>query len=263
MSRELIFAKLSMLTSPLIAIEALWDGDTTGWFICLNAITKDGQSHQLDVLSDGGDIRLFNGHVPPWPEAVAAKQLGNELAGRFGVEFYFPSPDHPEDNCPGWMERNKGYPCQRCGILLLQRPGCPWRGFCYHCHLEEEHELREAKWTPEQRAGPKCHICGNPATKELNGQLACADCFDKYEFYACEKCGNVTTIHKSISHSSLCSQCRIQLSIDSLTPAQKNTIRVAVAKGYFKGIQTVMAVMGCLLSDAVRVMHVLDGRNKR
>jgi hypothetical protein len=93
-SREVILANLNSLKSTPVAIQALWDGDTTGWFIRLSAIADNAQLYPLGDLSDGGDIRLFSGQVPPWPEAAAARQLGNELAGRFGAEFYFPSPDH-------------------------------------------------------------------------------------------------------------------------------------------------------------------------
>lgn len=260
MSREQILASVDSLKSIPIAIEALWDGDSTGWFVCFAAITADSQSHPLGVLSEGGDIRLFNGQVPPWPEAVAAQQLGNELAERFGAEFYFPSPENPEDDCPSWHDRTKGYPCRRCGILLLQRHPCPWRGICYHCHLAEEREQREAKWTPAQRAGPRCHICGNPATKELNGRPACAECFDKYEVYTCERCNGVTMIPKSIGHTSLCSQCELLTAIDLLTDAQRNTIRDAIAKGRIRGIQTAMALMRCSLQEANDVVHLLgDG----
>lgn len=257
MSREQILAKVDSLKSTPIAIEALWDGDSTGWFVCFAVITADSQTHPLGVLSDGGDIRLFNGEVPPWPEAAAAQQLGNELAERFGAEFYFPSPEHPEDDCPSWHDRTKGHPCRRCGILLLQRSPCPWRGICYHCHLDEEREQRDAQWTPEQRAGRRCHICGKPATKDLNGGPACADCFDKYEFYTCERCNGVTMILRSIDHSALCSRCDLQKSIDSLTDTQRSTIRNAIVKGRFNGIQSAMEVMKCSLHEADYVVHLL------
>ena len=261
MSHEQILVEVDSLKSTPIVFEALWDGDSTGWFVCFAAITADLQTHPLGVVSDGGDIRLFNGQVPPWPEAAAAKQLGNELAERFGAEFYFPSPDHPEDDCPSWNERSQGYPCRRCGILLLQRHPCPWRGICYHCHLDEEREKREAEWTPEQRAGPRCHVCGNPATRELNGGPACAECFDKYEVYACKRCNGVTMILKSIDHTSLCSRCELQDSIDALSDSQRNTIRNAMAKGRLNGIQSAMDVMGCSLHKADYVVHILGESN--
>jgi hypothetical protein len=257
MSREKILAKVESLSSAPLAFEALWDGDSTGWFIYFSAVTSDGQSHPLGVLSDGSDIRLFNGQVPPWPEAIAAQKLGNELAGRYNAEFYFPSPDHPEDGCPAWNDRGKGYPCRRCGILLLQRDSCPWRGICYHCHLAEEREQREAKWSLEQRSGPRCHICGNPATNELNGGPVCADCFDKYEVYNCEKCGCFCRIAKSSKRSSLCRRCEIQNAVDLLTITQRNTILTAKAKSRSEGIDSVINTIGCSVPQAEYVLHLL------
>lgn len=257
LSREQILAMVDALKSTPIAIEALWDGDSTGWFVRLAAITADSKTHPLGVMSDGGDIRLFNGQAPPWPEAAAAHELGNELAQRFGAEFYFPSPQHPENDCPSWHERTKGYACRRCGILLLQRDPCPWRGVCYFCHLDEDRERRDAKWTSAERAGPRCGICGDPATKELNAHPACAECFDKYEVYACERCKGVTTILKSVGHSSLCTRCELQKSFDSLTEAQRNVIQGAIAKGYFNGVDAAMNVMKCSLHEAAYVVRVL------
>jgi hypothetical protein len=174
MSREEILSNVDRLESTPVAIQALWDGDTTGWFIEFSAITDDLQRHWLGVLSEGGDFRVFTGQVPPWPEAAAAQRLGRELAERLGAQFYFPSPEHPEDDCPDWTERDKGSPCRRCGILLLQQRDTPWYGLCHFCHGEEERERRERAWTPEQRQGPRCGVCGAPATDKLKDMHACA-----------------------------------------------------------------------------------------
>ncbi len=59
----------------------------------------------LVKVSMGGDIRLLNGQVPPWPEAMHATLIGTQLAEHFGAEFYFPSPDKTDDTCPTWLER--------------------------------------------------------------------------------------------------------------------------------------------------------------
>lgn len=144
-TREALLATADALPARPVAIEALWDGDTTGWMVWLAAVLPDGagfRSHHLASLRDGGDFRLFNGQVPPWPEAQLAAAVGVELAERFGVPFHFPSPDHPEDDCPSWTERDRGIPCGMCGIPLLQWGACPWRGVCYHCHLAREREAR-------------------------------------------------------------------------------------------------------------------------
>jgi hypothetical protein len=126
-----------------VAIEALWDGDTSGWFVNLIALCRSRERNALyDVwlatLRDPvGDLRLFNGVVPPWPESISAGELGCELANRLGVPFHFPSPQHSEDDCPRWLQRHLASPCKHCGILLLQPDGLAWKGACHHCSIAE------------------------------------------------------------------------------------------------------------------------------
>ncbi len=139
-SREEIFEKARALPPSVAAIEAYWDGDTTGWIVILCALIEreDGThaDHEIAFLrGDGGDIRLFNEAVPPWPEARLAAEVGAEVAALLGVPFWFPSPDRPEDDCPRYLERALGAPCAKCGLLLLQKDPCPWKGVCYECHL--------------------------------------------------------------------------------------------------------------------------------
>jgi hypothetical protein len=121
--REQILANAAALPQSLVAFEALWDGDSDGWYVVLSAILKseDGYRAQgLGALQDGGDMRLFNGQVPPWGEALLAQQFGEEPARKFGVPFYFPSPNHPEEDCPRWWERDQGY---------LRTDNASWRFF--------------------------------------------------------------------------------------------------------------------------------------
>jgi len=145
--RRRILSEAERMPPGPAAIEVLWDGDSSGWFVCLAAIYRESRwfrktrykTVNLGCLrGESGDMRLFNGQVPPWPEARLAQLIGHELANRFGAMLYFPSPDYPEDQCPRWWDCDRGYPCQKCGILLLQRDPCPWKGVCYHCHLADE-----------------------------------------------------------------------------------------------------------------------------
>ena len=152
-SLDEILAKGAAIPQAPVAIEAFWDGDSVGWFVVLTAIIEQsGPSHpqyrEYDLASlrgPDGDMRLFNGQIPPWPEAQLACEAGQEIAARLGVPFYFPSPARPEVQCPRWWEREQRYSCSRCGIPLLQHDPCAWRGICYQCHLALEHEkkLRE------------------------------------------------------------------------------------------------------------------------
>jgi hypothetical protein len=132
-----IVEKLRAIPS-LVALEALWDGDTGGWYIVLSAISESGESHWISQLSRGSDFRLFSGEVPPWPEAEMVKEIHRRISVERPVELWFPSPDRPEDDCPSYRDRARATPCAGCGIPLLQADRCPWKGICYHCHLERE-----------------------------------------------------------------------------------------------------------------------------
>jgi hypothetical protein len=107
---ESLIAKVRENPQQPLVIEALWDGDTTGWFLVLSCAydSSDGPvSRDLAVLSFGTDIRHFSGTVPPWPEAKVASSVGPQVADALGVPFYFPSPQEPKDDCPHWWERRR------------------------------------------------------------------------------------------------------------------------------------------------------------
>ncbi|QKW31644.1 hypothetical protein HUT17_00665 [Nocardiopsis flavescens] len=76
-------------------VAAVWDGDDFGWYLVLEAHCEDGSTLGLGRIRRGGDLRLFNGRVPPWPEAVEGREAGTALAARLGVPFRFDHPDTP------------------------------------------------------------------------------------------------------------------------------------------------------------------------
>jgi hypothetical protein len=103
--------KANAITTPILAVEALWDGDTQGWYVDLVAIVnRPGRHHSrfdevpLTTLRHGGDIRLFNGQVPPWPEAQQAGELGRAVAQHAGVPFHFTNADEPDVGLPRWWD---------------------------------------------------------------------------------------------------------------------------------------------------------------
>ncbi len=101
-------AKTSTLDGKVSCIEALWDGDTNGWFVRMSAVMLNESIHKarfLVSISKGSDARLFSGQVPPWPEAVHAAKVGSQLAKCFEAEFYFPSPETPDIGKVPWLER--------------------------------------------------------------------------------------------------------------------------------------------------------------
>jgi hypothetical protein len=109
-----LLAKIRERPTPPVAIEVLWDGDTTGWHVALLAVRVDAAAdggHREQWLATlahpAGDHRVFTGKVPPYPEAEDARKLGTALAGVFGIPLYFPSPDEPDDECPRWWEQDR------------------------------------------------------------------------------------------------------------------------------------------------------------
>jgi hypothetical protein len=102
---DTLAARVEAMPSRPAAIEALWDGDTEGWCVHLVAVTTaPNTEHSLALIRFGGDLRLFNGAVPPWPEAVAASTVGRALAERFAVPFHFASPEVPDDAAARWWD---------------------------------------------------------------------------------------------------------------------------------------------------------------
>ncbi|MBW8801871.1 MAG: hypothetical protein JF597_52585 [Streptomyces sp.] len=100
-----LIGQVQALPGRPAAIEAFWDGDTQGWFVILAAAMTEPQAEvDLAFIRHGGDLRLFNGQAPPWPEALEAETTGRALAQHFGVPFHFASPDTPDDEAPRWRE---------------------------------------------------------------------------------------------------------------------------------------------------------------
>ena len=106
-----LIERAAAITAPVVAVEALWDGDSRGWCVDLVAIVRRPSRHHerfdevpLNVLRHGGDIRLFNGQVPPWPEAQQATEQGQTVAQHFGVPFHFTGPATPDVDLPRWWD---------------------------------------------------------------------------------------------------------------------------------------------------------------
>lgn len=133
-------------------LEALWDGDTEGWYLLLYLHTTTGFLVKRPHRSCLGTVRvarherlLADGR---WPEAALATELGERAAAHYGLTFYFPSDKEPDDDCPDWHNRHRGIQCADCGKLIIptDSPYLP-KDICYHCHLQREsnEELRQNK----------------------------------------------------------------------------------------------------------------------
>ncbi|WP_259464843.1 hypothetical protein [Streptomyces sp. TLI_171] len=95
----------------ILAVEAVWDGDTVhDWFVALVAI-GEGKEHHLATLYRGTAERYLGSddRVDGRPHtAVAADRIGRALAERLGVPFHFASPDEPDDEAPRWVRPTPG-----------------------------------------------------------------------------------------------------------------------------------------------------------
>ncbi|MEU9859688.1 hypothetical protein AB0D99_02365 [Streptomyces sp. NPDC047971] len=90
----------------VVAIEAVWDGDTVhDWFVTLLAVTDDPAGETcLATIYRATAVRALD-HAdtgPLHPSAVAATRAGTDLAAHLGVPFHFASPDTPDDEAPRW-----------------------------------------------------------------------------------------------------------------------------------------------------------------
>jgi hypothetical protein len=142
-SFEILDSEIQKVPGRHTVLEALWDGDTQGWFLILSLYAEVGKlfwkketSHHLGIVSFGSDIRLFNGEAPLWPEAELAKEWGQQAAEKYGLIFYFPSDKEPDDDCPSWTKRHLAIQCADCGksIIPTDSEYLP-KEICYNCHL--------------------------------------------------------------------------------------------------------------------------------
>ena len=260
-----VLDKLRSLGAPLLAFEALWDGDTEGWHLCLFAVvwrpSGKYESVFLQIFEEpGGDFRVFKNLVPPWNESEKASALGKVLSAQFAVPFHFPAPDWPELDCAHWWELASSFPCRDCGIPLVQRDPCPWRGQCYRCHLAAEQARKAALLTPEERAGPRCHVCGRPASGTVRSRPRCEGCLQKYEDYSCSVCQCWTMILRTEPHTDRCFRCEMVEALRQLAPGQRDAIVEAGKRSIPFGIEAVRSVLRCDLGDArFAVQLLLDG----
>ncbi|MEU4098996.1 hypothetical protein [Streptomyces sp. NPDC026673] len=102
---ESLSAYAAGLPGRIVAIEAVWDGDTVhDWFVILLALTTDpAGEHALATIHWGAAVRYLGEErpaSPSHPAAAAALRAGGALAARLSVPFHFASPDEPDDEAP-------------------------------------------------------------------------------------------------------------------------------------------------------------------
>jgi hypothetical protein len=103
---ESLAARAAGAPGRVVAIEAVWDGDTVhDWFVNLLAVTADpAGEHPLATIYRGTAVRYLGGEDLGrlHPSAATADTTGRALAAHFSVPFHFASPDAPDDEAPRW-----------------------------------------------------------------------------------------------------------------------------------------------------------------
>ncbi|MFD3541168.1 hypothetical protein ACFWUQ_16960 [Streptomyces sp. NPDC058662] len=88
----------------VVAVEAVWDGDTVhDWFVNLLAVSDGpaGETCLAAVYRDPAVRALAGADAGPLhPSAAVATRAGTALAAHLGVPFHFASPDRPDDEAP-------------------------------------------------------------------------------------------------------------------------------------------------------------------
>ncbi|MFD8595821.1 hypothetical protein ACFV1L_12515 [Kitasatospora sp. NPDC059646] len=98
--------KAGALGERVLAVEAVWDGDTVhDWFVVLLAVGET-RDHPLETVYASTAAR----HLGPGegaggrPQvAVAAEAIGVAVARALRVPFHFGSPRTPDDGAPRWV----------------------------------------------------------------------------------------------------------------------------------------------------------------
>ncbi|WP_055603895.1 hypothetical protein [Streptomyces aureus] len=85
--------RAAALPGRVVAVEALWDGDTVNdWFVVVVAV--------LDHPAGEGHLATVHHRRDGLPPGPVAEEAGRALAEHLGVPFHFASPDVPDDDAP-------------------------------------------------------------------------------------------------------------------------------------------------------------------
>ena len=171
---DAVIAHADALSGRPVVLEALWDGDTQGWmldlYLTLERGAGDRTRERIQTLRYGGDIRLFTGAVPPWPESEVAVQLGARLERELGCDLWFPCRGEPDDEGPAYDQRAQAIECADCNKLIIptDSPHRP-QEICYQCHLRRERAESLRREPTDSTLGRGCCIAleGQPASTYL------------------------------------------------------------------------------------------------
>jgi hypothetical protein len=100
-------------------IEAIWDGDTQGWFLCVWVSAKRANDDYNIVRLLRLSGALHNAEV------IVGGFVLQELASELGIPSYFPSED-PDESYARFWERDENKRCRTCGKYLYDNQAQCW-----------------------------------------------------------------------------------------------------------------------------------------
>lgn len=146
-SFEILDDEIKRIGGKPAVLEALWDGDTEGWYLLLYLYTKrEGFFNRRQTRHLLGEVCISKGmeHFTDgkWTVAELANSFGKKAKEKYKLTFYFPSQE-PDNDCPKWTERYLAIHCADCNKLIIptDSPYLP-KDICYSCHLTKEQNER-------------------------------------------------------------------------------------------------------------------------
>lgn len=144
-SYESFEASLLNIQGLPLVLEALWELDAEGWHLGFYVYASTGPvfnttttRHTLGLVAITDDGKSSVEQVSPWPEAKLAQQIGQRAIEKYGITFYFPSDQIPNDQCPSWIEQQP-IECLDCHQAFT--PGHSLdraNAICTNCHITRQ-----------------------------------------------------------------------------------------------------------------------------
>jgi hypothetical protein len=126
----------------VVAIQASWDGDDSGWDVEVELVVAIGAGFEARRLARVKDVELV-------------EMAGPEVARARGLDFYFPAPEGFDHEVPRWWERETATTCRSCGKRLrLDRHQGSVPDHCDDCERRE----RRQRALVEDRPGRDANV---------------------------------------------------------------------------------------------------------